>query len=404
MTNDRKICVVGLGYVGLPLAVAFGKKTAIVGFDINQKRIDQLKQGIDHTHETSSEDIKAAKIDFTTDPQKIRQCDFIIVAVPTPIDSDNLPDLSPLVSASTIIGQNIKSGSIVVFESTVYPGCTENDCAPIIAKESGLKYPEQFKTGYSPERINPGDKVHTLETTVKVVSGCDQDTLDIVAKTYELICPAGVHRAPTIKVAEAEKIIENVQRAVNIALMNELKMTFDIMGIHWEDVFTAAETKWNFHKYIPGLVGGHCIGVDPYYLSYEAARTGFETKLISAATNINDDMAKYEAHRIIKFLNKRNYHPQDTKILILGGTYKPDVPDIRNSKVENLIRELKSFNYHVDICEPYIDGPLFDTNNVSLDKVGDYNFTVLAVPHKKFSDVKINYKILYNNIDVEKNN
>lgn len=396
-TKDVKICVVGLGYVGLPLAVAFGKTQKVYGFDINEERIKSLKQGLDTTNEVDEKDLSQADIEFSSDGDIIKRANFIVVAVPTPIDEQKKPDLTPLLSASKTVGQNMSKGSIVIYESTVYPGCTENDCVPVLEKESGLQYKKDFQIGYSPERINPGDKVHTVDKIVKVVSGSDENTLNIVADVYGQIVSAGIHKAPTIQVAEAAKIIENTQRDVNIALMNELKMIFDKADINWQDVLDAANTKWNFLDFTPGLVGGHCIGVDPYYLATKAEELGHHPEIILAGRHINDDMANYEAQRIIDYINKNKL--QVSKILILGATFKPDVPDTRNSKVEDLVNQLKKHNYQIDICEPLVEkDELFSCQNVSIDKIDQYDLVVKAVDHKAFEGVKYNYQILkYNN-------
>ena len=337
--KEIKICIVGLGYVGLPLAVAFGKQSKLNGFDINKKRIAQLLKNIDSTKEVASKDIKKAKITFSDNPKIISQSNFIIIAVPTPIDKYKNPDLKPLLGASKLVGQYMKVGSIIVYESTVYPGCTENDCVPVLEKYSGLKFGKDFEVGYSPERINPGDKINTVDKIVKVVSGSNQKTLNIVASVYEKIIKAGVHKASSIQVAEAAKIIENTQRDVNIALMNELKMILDKADIDYEEVLKAAGTKWNFLKFTPGLVGGHCISVDPYYLTQKAQRLHHNPQMILAGRDINDNMAKYEAKQIVSYLHKNKIKAK--KILILGATFKPNITDTRNSKIEDLIQELK---------------------------------------------------------------
>jgi len=388
-----KICVVGLGYVGLPLAVVFGKKQKTYGFDIKQERIDELKQSIDSTDELSTDDFVGSDVEFSSDPAIISKCDFIIVAVPTPIDDAKKPDLRPLISASKTVGQNLSKGAVVVYESTVYPGCTESDCVPVLEKESGLVHKEDFFVGYSPERINPGDKEHTVDKIVKVVSGCDEKTLETVASVYSSIITAGVHKASSIMVAEAAKIIENTQRDINIALMNELKMIFDKMGINTEDVLEAAGTKWNFLKFTPGLVGGHCIGVDPYYLAYESEKVGHHPAIILAGRHINDDMAKYEAGRIVKHVTSNGNSV--SKILLLGATFKPNVPDTRNSKVNDLAKELKTYGFEVVLCEPHVESKeLFGFSNVSVDDLKGYDFVVKVVDHDCFKDVKCDYEIL----------
>jgi len=391
--EKQKICIVGLGYVGLPLAVAFGKKQEILAFDINKQRIKELKNNTDNTNEVIKKDLIKSNVIFSSNPKIIQKADFVIIAVPTPIDKDNKPDLKPLLSASKTVGENLNKNSIVVYESTVYPGCTERDCIPVLEKYSNLKFKKDFHIGYSPERINPGDRIHTVDKIVKVVSGSNKKTLNIIADTYNTIIKAGTHKAPTIKVAEAAKIIENTQRDVNIALMNELKMIFDKADIDWEDVLKAAGTKWNFLKFTPGLVGGHCIGVDPYYLAEEAERLGHYPEIILAGRNINDKMAKYEVKRIIKYIkeNKLNIN----KILILGGTFKPNVPDTRNSKIEDLIKELKKHKYKVDIYEPFIKTKtLFNCKNINKKDIKNYNFIIKTVNHKVFKNFKYDYEIL----------
>lgn len=392
--NDVTICVVGLGYVGLPLAVAFGKICDVNGFDVNKTRIEELKNGIDNTGELSADNIKESDINFSFDPSIIKDSNFIIIAVPTPVDEANKPDLSILLDATSIVGKNLSKDAVVVYESTVYPGCTERDCVPVLEKASGLKFKTDFKVGYSPERINPGDKEHTVEKIVKVVSGCDDETLDKIASVYSKIVKSGVHKASSIKVAEAAKIIENTQRDINIALMNELKIIFDKAEINWKDVLEAANTKWNFLNFRPGLVGGHCIGVDPYYLAYEAKRLGKHPEIILAGRKINDDMAKYEAGRVIKFMLNQEVQVKDSKILILGGTFKSNVPDIRNSKVKDLIKELKSFGCKIDICEPLINKDLFGCKNVNVEKTDGYDLVIKAVNHDVFKTIKFDYEIL----------
>ncbi|MBT4850325.1 nucleotide sugar dehydrogenase [Candidatus Parcubacteria bacterium] len=392
-SKKTKICIVGLGYVGLPLAVAFGKQEKINGFDINKKRIEELKKNIDSSKETSSKDIQRAKITFSFDPKIISQSNFIIIAVPTPIDKYKNPDLRPLLSASKLVGQNLKKGSVVVYESTVYPGCTENDCVPVLEKYSKLKFGEDFQIGYSPERINPGDKVYTIDKIVKVVSGSDKKTLELVAKTYSKIIKAGVHKASSIQVAEASKIIENTQRDVNIALMNEFKMIFDKANVNWEDTLKAAGTKWNFLKFTPGLVGGHCISVDPYYLTQKAKSLHHNPKMILAGRDINDNMAKYEAKRMIRYIRKNKIKAK--KILILGATFKPDVSDTRNSKIEDFANEIKKKNYQVAIFDPFIKSTrIFGCQNIKKSEIKKYDFVVKAVNHKLFKDLTPNYEIL----------
>ncbi|MFA6604418.1 MAG: nucleotide sugar dehydrogenase [Patescibacteria group bacterium] len=397
-TKKIKICVVGLGYVGLPLAVAFGKQEAINGFDINQQRIAELQKNIDHTKEVATSDIKQAKINFSADPKIISQSNFIIIAVPTPIDKYKNPDLKPLLSASKIVGQYMTAGSIVVYESTVYPGCTESDCVPVLEKYSKLKFNKDFFVGYSPERINPGDKINTVEKIVKVISGSNTKTLDIVDKTYSKIIKAGVHRASSIQVAEAAKIIENTQRDVNIALMNELKMILDKAHIDYEEVLKAAGTKWNFLKFTPGLVGGHCISVDPYYLSQKSKSLHHNPKMILAGRSINDNMAKYEAKQLLKYI--RQHKIKTKKILILGATFKANITDTRNSKVEDFIKELKKHKYQIAIYDPFIKADkIFGCQNIKKSQIKNYDFLVKAVNHKIFKNIKHHYEILkYQNV------
>jgi len=386
------ICIVGLGYVGLPLAVKFGLVEKVNGFDINRLRIDELLKNIDSTGEVSSRDLEKANIKFSDDQKLISEADFVIVAVPTPIDRSKQPDLRPLLSASKIVGQNLKRGAIVVFESTVYPGCTEEDCVPILEKESGLVCGVDFKVGYSPERINPGDKVHTVDKIVKIVSGMDVKCLDRIAMEYEKIISAGVYRADSIKVAEAAKIIENTQRDVNIALMNEWKMIFDRLNINWKKVIDAAETKWNFLKFYPGLVGGHCIGVDPYYLADIAKKVGHYPEIILAGRKINDKMAKYEVTRIIKIMINREVKIKNANILILGGTFKPNVRDIRNSKVCDIADELSLYGCNINIYDPNVkQDKIFGYNNL---KIEHPDFIIKAVDHKIFENVNYDYKIM----------
>ncbi|MCA9477840.1 MAG: nucleotide sugar dehydrogenase [Nanoarchaeota archaeon] len=389
------ICIVGLGYVGLPLAVKFGLHQPVLGYDIHQGRIDELKTGHDSTFEVDDAELRKADITFTTDPAIISQADIIIVAIPTPVDEENRPDLEPVLSGCRVIGEHLKKGATVIFESTVYPGCTERDCKPVLEEKSGLKSGSDFHIAYSPERINPGDKVHTVETIVKVVSGDTPETLEKVATLYEQVIKAGVHRAPSIMVAEAAKIIENTQRDINIGLMNELKMIFDRMGINIYDVLEAAGTKWNFLKFHPGLVGGHCIGVDPYYLAAEAKRLGHHPEIILAGRSVNDNMAHYEASQIIKDLARKGNTLKGLKLLVLGGAFKPDVPDMRNSKVKDLIADLKSYGCDVSICEPHFKGAeLFGAKNVSLDEKKNFDVSIKAVKHKAFGDVQTDYTLL----------
>jgi len=386
------ICVVGLGYVGLPLAVAFGKKEQVFGFDINKNRIEHLQKGIDITGEVSKEDIAHSDILFSSDPEIIAESKFIIIAVPTPIDDTKRPNLNALLSASTLVGKHMKKGTTVVYESTVYPGCTERDCIPVLEKNSNLKWKEDFHVGYSPERINPGDKEHTVDKIIKVVSGCCEKSSKKIAKTYEKIIEAGVHVAPSIKVAEAAKVIENTQRDINIALMNELKQIFDKMNINYQDVLDAAGTKWNFLKFSPGLVGGHCIGVDPYYLAQEATRVGHHPEIVLAGRRINDDMPLYEARRFIQFLSYQGKKIKGTKVLLLGATFKPNVPDTRNSKMQDFARAVSNYGCKVTFCDPFVkEKKIFGYNNVSLKDKNKYDIIVGCVKHKQFEKVKVDY-------------
>lgn len=385
---DRKIGVVGLGYVGLPLAVAFGKKFPVVGFDLKRERIESLRKGQDLTGEMSPEDLSQARVDFTCDPASLQRTDFIIVAVPTPIDAAKRPDLSPLESASQLIGANIRPGTIVVFESTVYPGVTEEFCAPIIEKKSGLKCGRDFKIGYSPERINPGDKEHTLERIVKVVSGMDPETLEVVAQVYGSVCAAGVYRAANIRTAEAAKVIENTQRDLNIALVNELSMIFQKIGLDTIEVLQAAGTKWNFLPFRPGLVGGHCIGVDPYYLTYRAELAGYHPQVILAGRRINDGMGKYVAEQTVKMLISHGVLVNEAKVTLLGLTFKENVPDIRNTRVVDILHELREYGVSVSVADPLADP--HDTREeygidlVSMDDLAPADAVILAVPHRDF--------------------
>jgi UDP-N-acetyl-D-galactosamine dehydrogenase len=386
--KNEKMSIVGLGYVGLPIAVAFSKKINVIGYDLNSKKIDLYKSGSDPTHEVGNETIKNCQVEFTTDENKLREAKFHIVAVPTPVYADHTPDLTPVEGASTILGRNLARGSIVVFESTVYPGVTEDICVPILEKESGLKCGIDFKIGYSPERINPGDKVHRLETITKIVSGMDDETLDIVAKVYELVVEAGVYRAESIKVAEAAKVIENSQRDINIAFMNELSIIFNKMGIDTKSVLDAAATKWNFLKFYPGLVGGHCIGVDPYYLTYKAEELGYHSQIILAGRRINDDMGKYIAENCVKNLIKSNKNVRKAKVAILGFTFKENVPDTRNSKIYDIYNELKEYGINAIIADPVADKDEakihYGLDFVPLESIRSMDAVILAVAHTEY--------------------
>ena len=388
VSGEEKLSLVGLGYVGMPIAVAFARKIKVVGFDLNEKKIELYKSGIDPTNEVGNDVIKNTKVDFTADPSKLKEAKFHIVAVPPPVNDDHTPDLTPVEGASRILGQNLTKGSVVVFESTVYPGVTEDICVPILEKESGLKCGVDFKIGYSPERINPGDKVHRLETITKIVSGMDEETLDTVAKVYELVVEAGVYRADSIKVAEAAKVIENSQRDINIAFMNELSIIFNKMGIDTKSVLEAAGTKWNFLKFQPGLVGGHCIGVDPYYLTYKAEELGYHSQIILSGRRINDDMGKYVAESMVKNLIKADIPVKGAKVAILGFTFKENCPDTRNTKVIDIYKELGEYGITPIVVDPAADadeakrlyGITFDT----MDAVKNMDAVIVAVAHKEF--------------------
>ncbi len=388
MSHGRKISVIGLGYVGLPVAVAFGKTEQVIGFDVNESRIAELKTGIDNTLEVESEELKKADILFTSDAKEIKSADFHIVAVPTPINKAKNPDLSPVLAASRTVGQQLKAGDIVVFESTVYPGATEEDCVPVLEQESGLVCGKDFFVGYSPERINPGDKEHTFTTITKVVSGQNDEILDIVAKVYESVVTAGVYRAATIKVAEAAKVIENTQRDLNIALMNELALIFDRMDIDTVDVLEAAGTKWNFLPFRPGLVGGHCIGVDPYYLTHKAAMMGYIPQVILSGRSINDGMGSFVANQVVKAMIKNNVNVKSSVVTVLGLTFKEDVPDLRNTRVTDIIAELKSFDLTVQIHDPMASAEEakeeYGIELIAEDDLIPADALILAVPHEQY--------------------
>lgn len=389
--RKEKISLIGLGYVGMPIAVSFARKVDVIGFDINSTKIEHYKSGIDPTKEVGNEVIAKCSVDFTSDETKLKEAKFHIVAVPTPINPDKTPDLSPLEGASRILGRNLTKGSIVVYESTVYPGVTEDICIPILEKESGLECGIDFKIGYSPERINPGDKVHRLESIVKIVSGIDEETLDIIAKVYELVADAGVYRAKSIRVAEAAKVIENSQRDINIAFMNELSIIFNKMGIDTKAVLKAAGTKWNFLNFYPGLVGGHCIGVDPYYLTYKAEQIGYHSQVILAGRRINDDMGKYVVENLIKSLIKADIIIKNAKVAILGFTFKENCPDTRNTRVIDIVRELKEYGISPVIADPIADAleakREYGINFIDVNQMKDMDAVILAVPHKEFTDI-----------------
>lgn len=389
VAKDATLAVIGLGYVGLPIALEFAKKIKVVGFDINAARIDMMKNNIDPSQELEASDFEGADIEFTANIEDLKKCDFYIVAVPTPIDEARLPDLKPLLGASGTVGKVISKGDYVVFESTVYPGCTEEDCIPVLEKESGLIWKTDFNVGYSPERINPGDKVNTLSSIVKVASGDTVESADIIANVYELVVAAGVHRAATIKVAEAAKIIENTQRDVNIALINELSIIFNKLGINTYDVLEAAGTKWNFLNFRPGLVGGHCIGVDPYYLTHKAKQVGYHAKIINSGRYVNDSMGFYVGKQTVKMMIAQGKSPMESKVLIMGATFKEDVSDIRNSKVIDVITELQSFSCNVEVLDVHADSDaLMKEYGFGLvDKMADdYDAVIVAVNHKEYTN------------------
>ncbi|MBQ2789032.1 MAG: nucleotide sugar dehydrogenase [Thermoguttaceae bacterium] len=387
--GEEKISLIGLGYVGTPIAVAFAKKAKVVGFDINAKKIALYRSGIDPTNEVGSDALKATTVEFTSDETKLREAKFHVVAVPTPVRDDHTPDLSPVEGASRILGRNLTSGSVVVYESTVYPGVTEDVCVPILERESGLRCGVDFKVGYSPERINPGDKERRLENIVKIVSGMDAETLDVVAKVYELVVEAGVYRAPSIKVAEAAKVIENCQRDINIAFMNELSIIFNKLGVDTKSVLEAAGTKWNFLKFTPGLVGGHCIGVDPYYLTYKAEQAGYRSQIILAGRRINDDMGRYVAENLVKNLIKADKTVKGARVAILGFTFKENCPDARNTKVFDIVKELREYGIEPIVADPTADAEearaLYGVEFVDLADVREMDAVVLAVAHREFA-------------------
>ncbi len=386
--GKEKLSLVGLGYVGMPIAVAFARKIKVVGFDLNEEKIALYRNGVDPTNEVGDEVIRNTRVEFTADPARLREAKFHIVAVPTPVNDDHTPDLTPVEGASRILGQNLSRGSVVVFESTVYPGVTEDICVPILERESGLTCGVDFKIGYSPERINPGDKEHRLETIVKIVSGMDEETLDTIAGVYEMVVEAGVYRAQSIKVAEAAKVIENSQRDINIAFMNELSIIFNKMGIDTRSVLEAAGTKWNFLKFYPGLVGGHCIGVDPYYLTYKAEELGYHSRIILAGRRINDDMGKYVAESMVKNLIRADIPVKQARVAILGFTFKENCPDTRNTKVIDICRELGEYGIHPLVVDPAADAReaqrLYGVTFASMEEVKDMDAVIVAVAHDQF--------------------
>jgi UDP-N-acetyl-D-glucosamine/UDP-N-acetyl-D-galactosamine dehydrogenase len=388
LNKEATIAVIGLGYVGLPIALAFARKTKVIGFDINEERVAMMRNNIDPSQELTANDFANCDIEFTTSIDVLRKANFFIVAVPTPINEHNLPDLKPLLGASRSVGKALKKGDYVVYESTVYPGCTEEDCIPVLEELSGLKYNTDFKVGYSPERINPGDKEHTITKILKIVSGGDAESLDVIAKTYEIIVEPGVHRASSIKVAEAAKIIENTQRDVNIALMNELSIIFSRMGINTYEVLEAAGTKWNFLKFSPGLVGGHCIGVDPYYLTYKAESLGYHAKIINSGRFINDSMGGYVAKNCVKKIIAARKNLPESTVLVMGATFKEDVSDIRNSKVADIIKELKSYSVNVEVIDPHASSDElmheYGFGLTTLNTTKKYEAVIVAVNHKEY--------------------
>ena len=394
ISKKRSIAVIGLGYVGLPIALEFARKVSVIGFDINKTRVDMMRNKIDPSGEMDAEAFEGCDITFTDSLDELQKASFFIVAVPTPIDEHNLPDLKPILSASKTIGKVLKKGDYVVYESTVYPGCTEEDCLPVLEELSGLKFGTDFKVGYSPERINPGDKEHTLPKIVKVVSGCDAESLEEIAKVYEIVVMAGVHRASSIKVAEAAKIIENTQRDVNIALMNELSIIFNKMGINTYEVLEAAGTKWNFLNFKPGLVGGHCIGVDPYYLTYKAQELGYHAQVINSGRYVNDSMGFYIAKQTVKKLISFGKDINKSKVLVMGATFKEDVEDIRNSKVADVINEFKSYGVKTEVIDPHASSEeLMHEYGFGLtDQPGkDYDAVIIAVNHKEYRNLDESY-------------
>lgn len=393
VSGKEKLSLVGLGYVGMPIAVAFARKIKVVGFDLNAAKIDLYKSGIDPTNEVGNDVIKNTAVEFTADAAKLKEAKFHIVAVPTPVNDDHTPDLSPVEGASRILGQNLTKGSVVVFESTVYPSVTEDICVPILEQESGLKCGVDFKVGYSPERINPGDKVHRLETITKIVSGMDEETLDVVARVYELVVEAGVYRAESIKVAEAAKVIENSQRDINIAFMNELSIIFNKMGIDTKSVLAAAGTKWNFLNFQPGLVGGHCIGVDPYYLTYKAEELGYHSQIILSGRRINDDMGKYVAENLVKNLIKADIPVKSAKVAILGFTFKENCPDTRNTKIIDIYNELREYGITAKVTDDNADADeakrLYGITFTPMKEIKNCDAVILAVAHESYKQLEM---------------
>jgi UDP-N-acetyl-D-glucosamine/UDP-N-acetyl-D-galactosamine dehydrogenase len=394
LDKNKKLAVIGLGYVGLPIALEFAKKIKVIGFDISARRVEMMRNKIDPSQELDTSAFEDCDIEFTNDLEVLKKANFFIIAVPTPVDEHNVPNLKPVKKASETIGKVIKKGDYVVFESTVYPGCTEEDCVPIIETLSGLKNIVDFKTGYSPERINPGDKEHTLAKIIKVVSGCDAESLGMIAKIYELVVTVGVHKASCIKVAEAAKIIENTQRDLNIALMNELSIIFDKMSINTFEVLEAAGTKWNFLKFQPGLVGGHCIGVDPYYLTYKSSQLGYNSQVILAGRVINDGMSVHIAKKVLQHIIQNSSSVKDAKVLVMGATFKENVSDIRNSKVIDVVKELQSFSLNVHVTDPHAESiELLHEYGLGLtnDVADDYDAVIVTVPHSEYKKLDDSY-------------
>lgn len=391
LNGEEKISLIGLGYVGMPIAVSFAKKIKVIGFDISEEKIELYKAGIDPTKEVGNDVIKNTTVEFTCDEAKLKEAKFHIVAVPTPVNADNTPNLRAVEGASEVVGRNLTKGSIVVFESTVYPGVTEEVCVPILEKTSGMKCGVDFKVGYSPERINPGDKVHRLETIIKIVSGMDEESLDTIAKVYEIVVEAGVHRTSSIKVAEAAKVIENSQRDINIAFMNELSIIFNKMGIDTKSVLEAAGTKWNFLKFSPGLVGGHCIGVDPYYLTYKAEQLGYHSQIILSGRRINDNMGKYVAENIVKTIIKADKQVKNARIAMLGFTFKEDCPDTRNTKIIDIITELKDYGINPMIYDPVADKEEakheYGIDFCDIKEIKNMDAVIVAVGHNEFKEL-----------------
>ena len=391
--KKERISVIGLGYIGLPLAISFAKKVEVMGFDINEEKVKDYKKGIDSTNEVGNKSLRETTAFLTSNEKELQKAKFHIIAVPTPINPDKTPNLDAVIGASKIVGRNLIKGSIVVYESTVYPGVTEDICKPLLEKESGLKCGIDFKIGYSPERINPGDRLHRLEKIKKVVSGMDEETLDIIAKVYGLIIKAGIYRAESIKVAEAAKVIENSQRDINIAFMNELSIIFNKLGIDTQAVLRAAGTKWNFLKFTPGLVGGHCIGVDPYYLTYKAEQIGYHSQIILAGRKINDDMGKYVAENTLKLLIKADRQIKGCKVVIMGITFKENCPDIRNSRVIDIIDELREYGIGIKVVDPLAEESEvqkeYGIKLSKLEDVADVDAIIFAVPHEKFKDITL---------------